>query len=201
MQAVGLAQVLAQAGLHVPARTARISPVDGIFTHFPAKEHFELDTGRLGEEAQRLRELFAAATSGSLILLNESLSATTPGESLALARDVLRILRLLGARAVYTTHLHELAREIGQLNAERPGPGRIAGLVSLVEDERGEPAADGTGASGGTGSGTARPSVRRTFKIRPGAPAGYSYAREIAAKHGVSYVQLEQLLRERGLIP
>jgi DNA mismatch repair protein MutS len=200
MQAVGLAQVLAQAGLHVPAQSARISPVDGIFTHFPAKEHPELDTGRLGEEAQRLRELFAEATPGSLILLNESLSTTTPAESLVLARDVLRILRLLGARAVYTTHLHELAREVGQLNAESPGTGRIASLVSLVEDGQGDREAAGSAAVNSTGSAEPPPSVRRTFKIRPGAPAGYSYAREIAAKHGVSYRQLEQLLRGRGLI-
>jgi len=103
VQAVGLAQVLAKAGLYVPARAARISPVEGIFTHFPAREHPELDTGRLGEEAQRLRELFAAATSGSLILFNESLSTTSPGESLVLARDLLRALSLLGARAIFTS--------------------------------------------------------------------------------------------------
>ena len=195
MQAVGLAQILAQAGLYVPARAARISPVDGIYTHFPAKEHPELDTGRLGEEAQRLRELFAAATSGSLILLNESLSITTPGESLVLARDVLRALSLLGARAIYTTHLHELAREVGRLNRESPGRGRIASLVSLVEDESG-----GRGAADSGREDKTPQSVLRTFKIRPGKPAGYSYAREIAAKHGVSYQQLEELLRSRGLV-
>jgi hypothetical protein len=191
MQAVGLAQILAQAGLYVPARTARISPVDGIFTHFPAKEHPELDTGRLGEEAQRLRELFSSATSASLILLNESLSTTTPGESLFLARDVLRILRLLGARAIYTTHMHELAREVEQLNAQSPGSARIVSLISLVEN-----GGEQTNASTETNHG-----VRRTFKIQPGKPAGYSYAREIAAKHGVSYTQLEELLRKRGVVP
>jgi hypothetical protein len=206
MQAVGLAQLLAQAGLYVPARAARISPVDGVFTHFPAKEHPELDTGRLGEEAQRLRELFSSATSGSLILLNESLSTTSPGESLVLARDLVRILRLLGARAVYTTHMHELAREVEQLNAESPGSARIASLVSLVED-----GGAGAGTKGGEGAARKSPSehggkrkispeVRRTFKIVPGSPGGSSYAREIAAKHGVSYRQLEELLRARGVV-
>jgi DNA mismatch repair protein MutS len=178
MQAVALAQILAQAGLYVPARSARISPVDGIFTHFPAREHPELDTGRLGEEARRLRELFSRATPRSLVLLNESLSATSPAESLLLARDVVRILRLLGAGAIYTTHMHELAAEAEQLNAESPGSARIASLISLVED----------------GS-------RRTFRIEPGAPTGYSYAGQIAAEHGVSYDQLERLLRKRGVVP
>jgi hypothetical protein len=195
MQALGLVQVLAQAGLYVPARSAAVTPVDGIFTHFPAVEHPELDTGRLGEEAQRLRELFATATSESLILLNESLSTTSPGESLILARDVLRALGLLGARAVFTTHLHELAREGQRLNREHPGRGRITSLVSLVEDGTGE------GGEVNAGAGKHLRPVRRTFKIRPGAPAGYSYAREIAARHGVSYGQLEDLLRERGILP
>jgi hypothetical protein len=204
-QAVGLAQLLAQAGLYVPARSSGISPVDGIFTHFPTEEHPELDTGRLGEEAQRLRELFAAATSHSLILLNESLSTTTPGESLFLARDVLRILRLLGARAIYTTHIHELAKEVDRLNGESPGSGRIVSLISLVEDGRtgDEGAVDGGASSSGSSerAGEPAPSVRRTFKILPGTPAGYSYAREIAAKHGVSYEQLEELLRKRNVLP
>jgi hypothetical protein len=185
MQAVGLAHILAQAGLYVPARSARISPVDGIYTHFPVKEHPELDTGRLGEEAQRLRELFATATSESLILLNESLSTTTPGESLILSRDVLRALSLLGCRGLYTTHLHELAREGERLNRDHPRRGRIASLVSLVEE---------VGAEDSPGP------VRRTFKIRPGMPGGYSYAREIAARHGVSYPQLAELLRGRGVL-
>lgn len=192
MQAVGLAQVLAQAGLYVPASEARISPVDGIFTHFPAREHPELDTGRLGEEAGRLRELFSAATPGSLILLNESLSATSPGESLELAREVLAVLRLLGARSIYTTHLHELALEAERLNRESPGSAGMASLVSVAEE-------------GGTveaeGGDEPVPTVRRTFKIRPGTPAGRSYAREIAEKHGVSYRRLEELLRKRGVLP
>ncbi|UCF99467.1 MAG: hypothetical protein JSV89_07985 [Spirochaetaceae bacterium] len=210
MQAVGLAQVLAQAGLYVPARAARISPVDGVYTHFPAKEHPELDTGRLGEEAQRLRELFSAATSCSLILLNESLSTTSPAESLDLARDVLRILRLLGARAIYTTHMHELAREVEQLNREVPGSARITSLISLVEGGRsGEVMEAGTKDRGGRGhrrvlaaarESESPQSIHRTFKIQPGTPAGQSYAREIAAKHGVSYHQLEELLRKRGVV-
>jgi DNA mismatch repair protein MutS len=202
MQAVGLAQILAQAGLYVPARAARISPVDGIFTHFPAEEHPEIGTGRLGEEARRLRELFAAATPNSLILLNESLSATSPGESIALAREVVRVLRLLGARAIFTTHLHELAAEVEALNRDSPGRGRIVSLVALVED-----GGEGCGAAAvgppdpESRAGQAGAAARRTFKIVPGAPAGYSHAREIAAGHGVSYEQLEELLRKRGVLP
>lgn len=137
-----------------------------------------------------------SATSNSLILLNESLSTTTPGESFLLARDVLRILRLLGARAIYTTHIHDLAKEVDRLNGKSPGSGRIVSLISLVEDGR---TGDG-GALDGEGPGEPPQSVRRTFKIQPGTPAAYSYAREIAANHGVSYEQLQELLRKRGVL-
>jgi DNA mismatch repair protein MutS len=117
-QAVGLIQVLCQAGLYVPGTHARISPVDGIYTHFPVEERPSLEAGRLGEEAKRLSDIFAQATRNSLVLLNESLASTSPGEGLYLARDVLRALKLLGARVIFATHLHELA---GGLQAGQPG--------------------------------------------------------------------------------
>lgn len=183
-QAIGLAQVLAQAGLHVPARQARLSPVDGIYTHFPVEEQPQAGTGRLGEEAQRLHEIFAQATPHSLVLLNEALSSTSPGESLILAQEVVRALRRLGARAVYATHLHDLAASVAALNAETPGDSPILSLVSLVEENGGDSPL----------------SFRQTYRIVPGPPRGHSYAREIAARYGLSFEQLEALLRSRGIV-
>lgn len=181
-QAVGLIQVLAQAGLFVPGRRARLSPVDGIFTHFPAEERPASEAGRLGEEAQRLSEIFTAATRHSLILLNESLASTSPGESLYLARDIVRILRRLGARAIFATHLHDLAAGVDTLNAGTPGDSTVISMVSLATESN--------------GSGEAQ----RTYRIVPGPPRGHSYAHEIAARYGISYEQLEQLLRGRGMV-
>lgn len=187
MQAAGLVQVLAQAGLYVPGKQARLSPVEGIYTHFPAEERLDMDTGRLGEEAKRLSELFSWATRHSLILLNESLSNSSPRESLYLARDIVRILRLLGARAIYTTHLHELAAGVDSLNAETPGDSNIISMVSLAKEAAGK-------------EGDAEAKIIRTFKIVPGPPAGCSYASEIASRYGISYDKLLQILRSRGLV-
>lgn len=186
-QAVGLAHVLAQVGLYVPGTQARISPVDGIYTHFPVEERPESGTGRLGEEAQRLSEIFTAATAHSLVLLNESLASTSAGESLYLARDIVRILRRLGARAIYATHLHELAADVDDINAATPGDSRIVSLVSLISE-------DSTAGNGAPGS------IRQTYRIVPGPPRGRSYAREIAARYGISYEQLADLLQRRGLL-
>jgi DNA mismatch repair protein MutS len=182
-QAMGTAHILAQAGLYVPGSRARLSPVDGIYTHFPAEERPDMDAGRLGEEAKRLNDIFAHATRYSLVLLNESLSSTSAGESLYLARDIVRVLRLLGVRAVYATHLHELATDVANLNAETPGDSPIISLVSLV-DSNGRQGQD----------------VRQTYKIVPGPPMGRSYAREIASRYGISYDQLTQMLVERGVV-
>ncbi|RPI98332.1 MAG: hypothetical protein EHM39_08135 [Chloroflexi bacterium] len=180
-QAVGLIHLLAQAGLFVPAQRARISPVDDIYTHFPVEERPEMEAGRLGEEAQRLGAIFAAATRRSLVLLNESLASTSFSESLYLARDIVRTLRVLGARAIYATHLHELAAGCDDLNAGTPGDSRIVSLVSLAQE------GDGTG------------EITQTYRVIPGPPRGRSYARELAARYGISYEQLTALLRSRGM--
>ena len=129
-QAVGLAQVLFQAGLFVPAEAACMSPVDGIFTHFATLEKTGAGLGRLAEEARRLNEIFHAISDQSLVLLNESLSSTSPGESLYLARDIVHALRLFGVRAIFATHLHELAEGVDAINAEVQGDSRVLSLVA-----------------------------------------------------------------------
>jgi hypothetical protein len=183
-RAVGLAHVLAQAGLYVPARTACMSPVDGIWTHFPTLEKGKPGEGRLDDEAIRLADIFRAATPHSLILLNEVMTGTSTIEALGLAYDAVRGLHLLGARAIYVTHLHELADRAEEINAGTCGDGTVGSLVAEVDDTGSE--ADG--------------SHRRTFRIRPSPPLGVSYASEIAEQHGISYPQLVELLRTRGVI-
>ena len=179
-QMVGLCQVLAQLGLWVPARSACISPVDNIYTHYPVLEQAATGTGRFGEEAQRLSKIFARGTRYSLMLLNESLASTNAGESLYIAQDMVRILRQMGARALFATHLHELAADVDTLNAGTPGDSRIVSLVA-------------SRAAAGNG-------VEHSFKIAPGQPMGRSYAREIAAQYGISYDQLHGLLQQRGVL-
>ena len=184
-QALGLAQVLLQAGLYLPAEAACMSPVDGLFTHFATAENPLLASGRLGEEAQRLAAIFRQATRHSLLLFNESLSSTSAGESFWLARDILRALRLLGARAVFATHLHELAADADAINADTDGDSEVVSLVAQVRED------DADGAM-----------VQRTFRIVPGPPLGHSHAREIAAHYGISFEQLRaQLLARNGLTP
>jgi hypothetical protein len=183
-RAVGLAHVLFQAGLYVPARWARLSAVDAIYTHFPSQEQAQPGMGRLDEEAARLAGIFQQANPCSLVLLNETLAGTAASEAEALARDAVRGLRLLGGRAVYVTHLHDLALAVDEINATTPGTSLVGSLVADAEDS--DEAGDG-------------PEHRRTFRIHPGLPRGQSYASDIARRYGISFGQLSVLLRERGI--
>jgi DNA mismatch repair ATPase MutS len=180
-QMIGICHMLAQAGLWVPAAQADVSPVDGIYTHYPLEETLESATGRFGDEAQRLNRIFMQTTRYSLMLFNESLSSTSAGESLYIAQDIVRILRHMGVRAVFATHLHELAADIARLNRDTKGDSQIVSLVASRIDSGEE-------------------SLQRSYKIAPGEPMGRSYAREIAAKYGISYDQLIALLKQRQIL-
>jgi DNA mismatch repair protein MutS len=185
MVGVGLVQVLAQTGCFVPGQGARISPVDNIFTHFPIEEKPEKETGRLGEEALRLGKIFEQVTRHSLVLLNETFSSTNFTEGLYLAQDVVRILRRIGARVIYSTHLYELGDRAEELNQSVPGDSRIISVVSSPV-ENGSPAAPA--------------GLTRSYKVEIRPPLGQSYAREIAARYGIHYEQLEKALSERGVL-
>jgi DNA mismatch repair protein MutS len=189
MQAVGQIQVLAQAGLFVPGRRARISPVDAIYTHYPAEERLELGTGRFGDEARRIRAIFERVTHHSLVLLNESLSTTSTSESVYLAQDLVRALSQIGLRAIFVTHLHELAAAVPELNRETAGDSRVISLVaSLVDEDREQEAVPGQG------------DIRYSYRVVPSPPMGRSYADRVAAAYGISREQLMALLRERGVV-
>lgn len=166
--ACGAAQALFQLGLPVPAASLRLSVADGIFTHFPEDADDTIDKGRLGEECARLREIFDDATGDSLILLDESLSSTGAFEASYIAAEILSAFAALGCRGIFSTHLHELAASLEQINERSLARGgvRVDTLVAGIEE--GE----------------------RSFKIARRKPDGKSYARDIADRYGLSFDRL-----------
>lgn len=178
-RAVGQTQVLFQCGLYVPGTRAEMSPVDALWTHFPVKEEDQAGVGRLDEEVQRMRDIFAHATGDSLILMNEPLTSTSERDAMELATGVVQGLQLLGAHSVMVTHLHELALSIPKLNESVTSGCCIRSLIAETT-ERGE-------------------NVYSTFHIVPGVPEGQSHAMEIAKQHGLTYEQIEDLLKQRNV--
>ena len=173
-QAVGLAMMMAQWGVYVPAEKAVISPCDNMFTHFPADENDTVDLGRLGEESKRLSEIFDVATSRSFMLLNESLATTSVAEGLFIAKDVVKAMRYLGVRCIFNTHMHELARSLDELNGSVEGESRVESLVTGVQ--HGE----------------------RSFKVAVMPPQGVSYAKDIAEKYGVTFDKIKRHLEHKS---
>ena len=162
-----------QLGMFVPAKSARISPVDAIYTHFPTGADDTIDKGRLGEECARLGEIFDSVTKHSLVLLDESFSSTGSYEGSYIASEVLSGLSMVGCRCLFATHLHELAAEIDRINAQSTAQGgvKIDTLVAGIDE--GE----------------------RSFKIFRAKPDGKSYARDIALRYGLTY---ENILKKIG---
>ena len=171
--AVGAAQALCQLGLPVPAASAEISPADAIFTHFPEGADDTIDKGRLGEECARLREIFDAASGNSMFLLDESLSSTGAYEAAYIASEILAGFAVMGCRGIFSTHLHELAASVPEINERSVSMGgvKIDTLVAGIEEGR------------------------RSFKIVRAKPDGKSYARDIADKYGLSFDSLISRLK------
>ncbi len=172
--AIGLAQVMLQLGMYVPAESAKISPVDGIYTHFPTGADDTIDKGRLGEECARLSEILDCVTAESLVLLDESLSSTGSFEASYIAAEVLGGLAHVGCRCLFSTHLHELAAEIDNINRRSLASGGVA-IDTLVAGIAGE--------------------GKRSFKITRAKPDGKSYARDIADSYGLTYEKILQRIK------
>ncbi len=164
-QAIGLTFLMYQSGVFVPASSAEIRCCDGIFTHFPVEEERTVSLGRLGEEAERCREICKIATAESLLLFNESFATTSHTESLYIAEDVLKYLCCLGARTVFNTHMHELAEHCERLSASDAA---VCKAVSIVMEN----------------------GMDNKYKISRRKPDGKSYARVIAEKYGITFEQL-----------
>ena len=163
--AVGLAFLMASLGLPVCAESIEMTPSDNVFCHFPQNADDTVNMGRLGEECARLSEIFSKTTRDSVVLLDESLSSTGSYEASYIASEVLSALSVIGCRTLFSTHLHDLAMRLEELNrtCKEHGGSPIDSLVADITD--GE----------------------RSFKIRRAAPDGKSYAADIASKYGLSF--------------
>ncbi|MFW5684632.1 MAG: MutS-related protein, partial [Spirochaetota bacterium] len=181
-QAVGIATVLAQAGLAIPARSGSVAPVDAVYTHFPAEEEFDDELGRFEDEAQRISALFDLVTPSSMVLLNEPLAGTGPREAERIATSVLTGLCLAGVRGVFTTHFHEVARAATEINRERVperGESLLGTLNAGIRYEHGR--------------------AERTYEIASGPPTGSSFAEDVARKYRIDAESLGRRIRGRGI--
>ena len=141
LRAIGVAQLMMQCGMFVPAESYRASVCEKIFTHFKREEDAEMRSGKLDEELGRMSSIVDSIGRDSMVLFNESFASTNEREGSEIARQVVRALLDAGIRVVYVTHLFDLAHSFFDqdtarglfLRAERQSDGQRT--FRLVEGE------------------------------------------------------------------
>lgn len=112
LRSFGIAQVLMQCGMPVPASAFRSGLYSRIHTHFTRKEDAMLSRGRLEEELKRMSGIISRISEDSLLLLNESFASTTEKEGSQIAYDIIIPLYEKRIEVMMVTHLHEFAKRV-----------------------------------------------------------------------------------------
>jgi len=109
LRSVGLAQLMLQGGMYVPAESYSGSLCDSLLTHFKKEEDVGMTSGKFDEELGRMSQIVDHLTPHAVILFNESFAATNEREGSEIAREIVTALLDRGARAFYVTHMYDLA--------------------------------------------------------------------------------------------
>ncbi|MCC6214991.1 MAG: DNA mismatch repair protein [Polyangiaceae bacterium] len=133
LQSLGLAQVLAQAGLFVCARGGGVALTSGLVVSLIQETKADQAEGRLGVELVRIRALFECLPPGAMVLLDELCSGTNPSEGEEIFELVVGMLQRLRPQAFITTHFLAFA---ARLERERSIPELEFLQVELGADRR-----------------------------------------------------------------
>jgi DNA mismatch repair protein MutS len=117
MRQVALIALLAHVGAFVPARAARIGPLDAIFTRIGASDDLASGRSTFMVEMTEASAILHGATERSLVLMDEIGRGTSTFDGLALAFAIARhLLEKNRCLTLFATHYFELTR----LNADYP---------------------------------------------------------------------------------
>lgn len=172
VKTVGLIQLMAQSGLFVPARSAEVSFVDGIYTHFVAPDDITKGEGRYRNELRRMKDIFGKATPYSLVILDEPCGGTSYEEGQRQSLVLLDGFHKLGAATYFTTHMHPLTKEVD--NGRYPAGRNFQ--VECADD---------------------REKLSYTYRLIPGS-SGKSYGEEIAREIGVRPENIAEVMKIRA---
>ncbi len=109
LRQTALIVILAQMGSFVPARSARLSMVDRIFTRIGASDNLARGRSTFMVEMTETAAILNTATPQSLVLLDEIGRGTATYDGLAIAWAAIEHLHArTRARTLFATHYHEL---------------------------------------------------------------------------------------------
>jgi MutS domain V len=109
LRSIGLAQLMMQCGMFVPAESFRCNVCDGVFTHFKREEDVTMESGKLDEELGRMSDIVDNMPPNGLLLFNESFAATNEREGSEIARQITSALLENRIKMFFVTHLYEFA--------------------------------------------------------------------------------------------
>jgi DNA mismatch repair protein MutS2 len=104
LKTVGLAALAAQSGIPVAAETARMPLVDRVLVDIGDEQSIAADLSTFSAHMLNVRGMLEAATSRSLVLVDELGTGTAPDEGAALAVALLDEFRARGCLTLATTH-------------------------------------------------------------------------------------------------
>ena len=111
MRQVAIITLMAQIGSFVPARSARISIVDKIFTRVGASDDLTSGQSTFMVEMNEVAQILEQATRNSLVILDEIGRGTSTFDGMSIARAVIEYIlenKKLGCKTLFATHYHEL---------------------------------------------------------------------------------------------
>ncbi len=112
LQSLGLAQLLAQSGVFIPARAGELALAPALVVSLIEETKADQSEGRLGTELVRIRALFERLPPGAMVLLDELCSGTNPSEGEEIFELVVRMLTRLEPQAFITTHFLAFAARL-----------------------------------------------------------------------------------------
>ncbi len=117
MRQTALISLMAQIGSFVPAKSAKLSVVDAIFTRVGASDDLATGQSTFMVEMNEVSTILKNATADSLIILDEIGRGTSTFDGMSIARAVLEyVVKKIGAKTLFATHYHELTAMEGMLD-------------------------------------------------------------------------------------
>ncbi len=112
LRSVGLAHLMMQAGMFVPAESFSSEVCNGLFTHYKREEDTAMESGKWDEELSRMSEIVDHLKPNSIVLFNESFASTNEREGSEIARQIVGALLNKHVKVLFVTHLYHFAQAV-----------------------------------------------------------------------------------------
>lgn len=110
MKSVGVALIMAQAGMYVPAQSFNYSPYDLLTTRILGNDSIDRGLSTFAVEMIELRSILTRCNNKSLNLGDEVCHGTESASAVALVGASIRHMSNLNSSFIFATHLHELSK-------------------------------------------------------------------------------------------